>query len=65
MYEKLLGILIDHKWKFEDILDIVQKINQKLHILAIRSKYIAQKKLRSTMKALASICILSASLDNS
>ena len=29
-YEELLGILIDHKWTFEDyLLNIVQKINQK------------------------------------
>ena len=29
-YEELLGILIDHKWTFDDyLLNIVQKINQK------------------------------------
>ena len=33
-HEKLLGVLIDHKWTFEDhFLNIVQKINQKIHIL--------------------------------
>ena len=29
-YEELLGILIDHKWTFEDhLLNIAQKINKK------------------------------------
>ena len=33
-HEKLLGVLIDHKWTFEDhLLNIVQKINQTIHIL--------------------------------
>ena len=51
-YEELLGLLIDHKWPFEDhLLDILQKINQKISILARISKYMPQKKLRITMKA--------------
>ena len=55
-YEELLGIRINHKWIFEDhLLDIVQKNNQKIQILARASKYKHQKKLRSTMKILVSI----------
>ena len=64
-YEELLGMLIDQKWTFEDhILNVVQKIYQEIHILAKISTYMPQKKLRSTMKALIAICILSTSLDN-
>ena len=38
-YEELLGILIDHKLAFENqLLNIVQKVNQKLHALARISK---------------------------
>ena len=37
-YEKLLGILTDHELTFENLLNIVQKVNQKLHILARTSK---------------------------
>ena len=34
-YEELLGILIDHKLIFQNhLLNIVQKVNQKLHTLA-------------------------------
>ena len=63
-YEELLGILLGHKWTFQDpLLKIVQKINQKIHILAITSKSMPQKKLRSTMKALVTICILPTNLD--
>ena len=43
-------------------LNIVQKINQKVHILAGVSKYTPQKKLRSLHIA---ICILYTNLDNS
>ena len=51
-YEELLGILRDHKLTFENhLLNIAQKVNQKLHALARRiSKYIPQKKLRIIMK---------------
>ena len=48
-YEELLGLLL----------------NQKIHILARISKYIPQKKLRSTLKALVTIYILFTSLGNS
>ena len=38
-YEELLVIVTDHKWTFEDhLLNIVQRINQKTHILANISK---------------------------
>ena len=43
-------------------LNIVQKINQKVHILVRVSKYTPQKKLRSLHIA---TCILSTNLDNS
>ena len=50
--EELLGILIDHKLTFENhFLNIVQKVNQKLHALARISKYMPRKKLRIIMKA--------------
>ena len=53
--EELLGILIDHKLTFENyLLNIVQKVNQKLHALARISKYMPQKKLRIIIKAFAS-----------
>ena len=43
-YEELLGILIDHKWTFDDhLLDIIQEINQKIHILVKISKYMPQR----------------------
>ena len=52
-YEELLCVLIDYKLKFENhLLNIVQKVNQKLHALARISKYM--KKLRITMKAFVS-----------
>ena len=51
-YEELLGILIDHKLTFENqLLNIVQKVNRKLHTLARISKYMPQKKLKMIMKA--------------
>ena len=54
-YEELLGILIDHKLTFENhLLNIVQKVNQKLHALARISKYMPRKKLRIIMKAFVS-----------
>ena len=54
-YEELLGILIDHKLTFENhLLNIVQKVNQKLQALARISKYIPRKKLRIIMKAFVS-----------
>ena len=50
--EELLGILIDHKLTFENhLLNIVQKVNQKLHALERISKYIPRKKLTIIMKA--------------
>ena len=53
--EKLLGILIDHKLTFENyLLNIVQKVNQKLYALARTSKYTPRKKLRIIMKAFVS-----------
>ena len=54
-YEELLGVPIDDKLKFENhLLNIVQKVNQKLHALERISKYMPQKKLRITMKAFVS-----------
>ena len=54
--EELLGILIGHKLTFENhLLNIVQKVNQKLHALARISKYMLGKKLRITMKAFVSL----------
>ena len=65
-YEELLVTLIHHKWTLEDhILNIVQKINQKIHILAKISKWMPQKMLRVIMKALVTICILPTNMDNS
>ena len=59
-------VAIDNKWIIKDhLLNIAQKINQKIPILAKIFTYIPQKKLRSTMKALATIFILSTNLDNS
>ena len=53
--EELLGILTDHKLTFENhLLNIVQKVNQKLHALARISKYMPRKKLRIIMKAFVS-----------
>ena len=52
-YEDGLGIRIDHKLIFENhLLNIVQKVNQKLHALGRISKYMPQKKVRITMKHL-------------
>ena len=52
-YEDVLGIRIDHKLIFENhLLNIVQKVNQKLHGLARISKHMPQKKFRITMKHL-------------
>ena len=54
-YEERLGVLIDHKLTFENhLLNIIQKVDQKLHALAGISKYMPQKKLRITMKAFVS-----------
>ena len=54
-YEELLGILRDHKLTFENhLLNIAQKVNQKLHALARISKYMPQKKLRIIMKTFVS-----------
>ena len=54
-YEERLGVLIDHKLTFENhLLNIIQKVNKKLHALARISKYMPQKKLRITMKAFVS-----------
>ena len=53
--EELLGILIDHKLTFKNyLLNIVQKVNQKLHALARISKYMPWKKLRIILKAFIS-----------
>ena len=53
--EELLGILIDHELTFENrLLNIVQKVNQKLHALARVAKYMPRKKLSIIMKAFAS-----------
>ena len=53
--EALLGILIDHKLTFKNyLLNIVQKVNQKLHALARISKYMPWKKLRIILKAFIS-----------
>ena len=65
-YEELLGILIDHKLTFENhLLNIVQKVNQKLHALERISKYIPRKKLTIIMKAFvySQFCILPTNLD--
>ena len=54
--EELLGILIDHKLTFENyLLNIVEKVNQKLHALARISKYMPRKKLRIITKAFVSL----------
>ena len=54
-YEELLGILIDHKLTFENhLLNIVQKVNQKLHDLARIFKYMTRKKLIIIVKAFVS-----------
>ena len=50
-YEELLGILIDYKLTFEDhLLNIVQKVNRKMHAFARMAKCIPQKRLRITME---------------
>ena len=49
--EELLGILIDQKLTFENhLLNIIQKVNQKLHALVRISKYMPGKKLKIIMK---------------
>ena len=54
-YEEVLGIHKGHKLTFENhLLNIVQKVNQKLHALARISKYMPRKKLRIIMKAFVS-----------
>ena len=54
-YEELLGIPRDHQWTFKDgLLNIVEKVNQKLHALAKISKCMLQKKLWITMKEFVS-----------
>ena len=53
--EELLDILMDHKLTFENhLLNIVQKVNQKLYALTKISKYMPQKKLRMIMKVFVS-----------
>ena len=53
-------MLIDHKLTFEDHhLNIVPKVNQKIHALARLSKYMPQKKLKITMKAFVTLLLLS------
>ena len=55
-YEEILGVLMDHKLTFGNhLLNIVQRVNQKLHALARKSKYVLQKKLIITMKAFVSL----------
>ena len=50
-YEELLGTLIDHELTFEDqLLNIVQRINQRVHAFTKISKYMPQKKLKITIK---------------
>ena len=54
-YEELFDKLIDHRLTFENrLLSIVQKVNQKLHVLARISNFMAQKKLRITMNGFVS-----------
>ena len=53
-YEELLSILIDQLTFENHLLNIVQKVNQKLHALARISKYMPQKKLRMILKAFVS-----------
>ena len=54
-YEELLDILMDHKLTFENhLLNIVQKVNQKLYALTKISKYMPRKKLRIIMKVFVS-----------
>ena len=54
-HEEPLSILLDHKVIFGNhLLNVVQKVNQKLHTLARISKYMSQKKLRIIMKAYVS-----------
>ena len=53
-YEELLDILKDNKLTFENpLLNIIQKINQKLHAKIKIYKYMHQKKLGFIMKAFA------------
>ena len=61
-YEELLGVLIDHKLTFENhLLNIIQRVNQKLHALARRSKYMPQNYHESI--CLFTVCILPTNLD--
>ena len=51
-YEEPLCILIDHKLTFENyLLNIVQRVNQKINATARILKYMPQMKLTITMKA--------------
>ena len=51
-YEELLLIIRDHKLTFENhVLNIVQKVNQKLRALARIFKYVSQGELGIVMKA--------------
>ena len=64
--EELLGILIDHKLTFENhLLNIVQKVNQKLHALARISKYMPRKKAENYHESIClfTVCILPTNLD--
>lgn len=55
-HEELLGIVLDHKLKFENHrLKIVQKVNQKIHALARISNNMPQKKLIITMETFVTL----------
>ena len=50
--EKLLGVLIDNKLKFDKhVNNLCTKANQKLHALSRISEYMSTSKLRLVMKA--------------
>ena len=69
--EELLGILIDQKLTFENhLLNIIQKVNQKVHVLVRISKYMPGKKLKIIMKCheiiiclFITVCIFPTNLD--
>ena len=55
-HEELLGIVLDHKLKFENHrLKIVQKVNQKIHALARISNNMPQKTLIITMETFVTL----------
>lgn len=55
-HEELLGIVLDHKLKFENHrLKIVQKVNQKMDALARISNNMPQKKLIITMETFVTL----------